>query len=209
MNNYLKIQSVFKRDADNNFKTFTKEYSIPEIEYLKDNVWVWTEKVDGTNMRVCFEDGRIKIGGRTDNAQIYTPLLERMNELFTKEKLEKYEGLTFFGEGYGRKIQKVGSAYKPDGVDFILFDIQAKEGIWLKSETVDEIAKELGINRVETVGRGTLAEAIEFTKEGYVSCVSSNLSAEGIVLRPTIELKDRMNKRIITKLKYKDFNKKK
>ncbi len=38
MKKYHKIQSVFKRDAKNNHKTFLLgEYSRPEFEYLKDN----------------------------------------------------------------------------------------------------------------------------------------------------------------------------
>ena len=48
MTQYHKIQSVFKRDPNTKFKTLLEgEYSIPEFEYLKDNEWVFTEKVDG------------------------------------------------------------------------------------------------------------------------------------------------------------------
>jgi hypothetical protein len=53
MKEYHKIQTVFKRDPSNNYKTLLEgEFAIPEFGYLQDNEWVFTEKVDGTNIRV-------------------------------------------------------------------------------------------------------------------------------------------------------------
>ena len=49
MREYHKINSVFKRDERGNF---IEEYADDVFEYLKDNVWVFTEKVDGTNIVV-------------------------------------------------------------------------------------------------------------------------------------------------------------
>ena len=70
MKEYHKIQTVFKRDPDNNFKTLLMgEYSLPEFEYLKDNKWVFTEKVDGTNIRVIWDGKDIFFKGKTDKAQ--------------------------------------------------------------------------------------------------------------------------------------------
>ena len=53
MKEYHKIQSVFKRDIANG-KIIEGKYSLPEFEYLKDNQWVFTEKVDGTNIRIIW-----------------------------------------------------------------------------------------------------------------------------------------------------------
>ena len=51
--------------------------------------------------------------GRTDRADIPKHLLNKLNELFNKEKLielfnlnEKKTKITIYGEGYGMKIQK-------------------------------------------------------------------------------------------------------
>ncbi len=105
-------------------------YSTPEIEYLKDNKWIFTEKVDGTNIRIEWvRNVSRKFGGRTDNAQIPAPLFEKLEELFPLEKLdsaiktEDADFLTLYGEGYGAKIQKGGGYYKSDGVGFVLFDV--------------------------------------------------------------------------------------
>ena len=54
MKEYHKIQTIFKRDPENKFKTLIYgEFSLPEFEYLKNNTWIFTEKVDGTNIRKC------------------------------------------------------------------------------------------------------------------------------------------------------------
>lgn len=83
MTEYHKIQSVYMRDPDNKFKTFIEgNWSIPEFEYLQDNQWVFTEKVDGTNIRVIFDGDNIYYGGRTDRAQIPTDLVNALNEMF-------------------------------------------------------------------------------------------------------------------------------
>lgn len=207
---YPKIQSIFKRD-ENTHKFIEGEYSLPEFEYLKDNVWTFTEKIDGTNIRIGWNGEDIEIGGRTDNAQIPTFLLSRINELFTKEKLAtifnenpaEEVSVVLFCEGYGAKIQKGGGNYIPDGVDLALFDI--KIGIWwLKREDVEGIAQSLGIKTVPFVGEGTIAGAILEVKNGYTSRYG-NFMAEGMVLRPKVELKSRSGHRIITKLKNRDF----
>lgn len=60
MNTYHKIQTVFKRDPSNNYKTLLLyEYSLPEFKYLSNNQWVFTEKVDGNNIRVMYKDKQI------------------------------------------------------------------------------------------------------------------------------------------------------
>ena len=57
MNVYHKIQTVFKRDPETKYKTLLMgEYSLIEFEYLRYNDWVWTEKINGTNIRVIYDD---------------------------------------------------------------------------------------------------------------------------------------------------------
>ena len=71
MKTYHKIDSLFKRDPDNHYKTFTNEYARPEFEFLNELPWQATEKVDGTNIRISQHE----MGGRTENSQIPTFLL--------------------------------------------------------------------------------------------------------------------------------------
>ena len=72
------------------------------------------------------------------------------------------------------------------------------------SLAVNEVAETLGIKSVPTVGFGTLIDMVQYVREGFDS-IWGPFEAEGLVARPTIELSARNGKRIITKLKCKDF----
>jgi ATP-dependent RNA circularization protein (DNA/RNA ligase family) len=210
MNQYHKIQTVFKRDPDNKFRTLLEgEYALPEFEYLSGNKWVFTEKVDGTNIRVMFDGEQISFGGKTNRAQIPPFLLERLHSLFdpTLGRFAKQfpDGATcLYGEGYGAKIQKGGGNYRQDQ-SFVLFDVKIGEW-WLRRFDVESIAQDLKLNTVPVIGEGTLPEMVELTREGFQS-TWGNFPAEGIVARPATELKTRLGNRIITKIKCKDFPK--
>ena len=67
MQPYHKINSVYKRDEKGKF---TKEFSIPEFEYLFHNIWIGTEKIDGTNIRIGWDGENVTIGGRMQKAQL-------------------------------------------------------------------------------------------------------------------------------------------
>jgi len=201
---YHKIQSVFKRDPENQHKTFLDgQYSRPEFEYLKDNEWVFTEKVDGTNIRIGWDGIDVKFGGRSDNAQLHTDLMLRLYKLFPKDRfLEFGNDITLYGEGYGAGIQKGGGNYQ-DKKDFVLFDVKIG-GYWLQREDAEEIANTFNIKIVPVIGKGTLEKMISITKTNLVS-EWGNFQAEGIVAKPSTELVSRNGQRIITKIKCKDF----
>jgi len=204
---YHKIQTVYLRNPNTKYKTLLEgQFTRPEFEYLKDNVWVFTEKIDGTNIRVKWQDKKLSFGGKTESAQIPTFLYDKLNEMFTEESLKSIfpdTDVCLYGEGYGAKIQKGGGNYIPNGVSFILFDVKIGEW-WLKREDVEDVAKELNIDTVPIIGEGSLYKMVEMVKDGFQSSIG-NCIAEGIVARPEIELKDRSGHRIITKLKHKDF----
>lgn len=201
MDTYPKIQTVYKRNPDTKFKTLLEgDFSTDAFEYLAHNAWEWTEKVDGTNIRISSEDGDLVIAGRTDNAQIPAFLFHAIQKAIDPAIIP--EGSTLYGEGYGAKIQKGGGNYRPDA-SFVLFDVFCG-GLWLKRDDVDDIADKLGIECVPVVGRGTLPEMVECARGGMVS-QWGDFSAEGIVARPVVDMKDRRGERIITKIKTRDF----
>lgn len=205
MKEYHKIQTLYLRDPATKHRTLLEgEWAKPEFGLLKDIQWCWTEKVDGTNIRIHWDGEKRIIGGRTDNAQIPTFLLSRLEELFPPEKLAKQFSApaTLYGEGYGAKIQKGGGNYKQDDVDFVLFDVFC--GMWLEQPSVSIVADDLGIDRVPVLRYGTLEEAVEFVRQGHKS-EWGDFMAEGLVMRPSVELLNRKGERLITKLKVKDF----
>lgn len=209
---YHKIQSVWKRDCKTG--AFLDEFTCPEFEYLAPALWTCSEKIDGTNMRVIFDPpgtlhvkAGVKFGGRTERAQIPTGLLERMQQLFPFEKLaSKFTGSTIlYGEGIGPKIQD--SRLSPGGYDFVLFDVRVGDW-WLRRDAVFDVAQVLGIQYAPELGSRTLYEAVEMVREGFTSRLPSaapDTPAEGLILRPLVDLCTRRGGRIITKLKTKDF----
>jgi hypothetical protein len=205
---YPKINTIFKRN-DQTKKIILGTYSQPEFEYLAQNQWAWTEKIDGTNCRIHWNQKEkiILFAGRTQNAQLPKNLSKRLQEIFTVEKLITLfpdVPVTFFGEGFGNKIQEpMGSYYNSKDVDFILFDITVGRW-WLERNSVDKIAQDLNILAVPVVGEGNLNSAMQYAQENN-SSIFGKFSMEGIVLRPKIELFARNGSRIITKLKHRDF----
>jgi len=133
MNTYHKIQTIFKRDPETKLKTLLLgQYSLPEFEYLKDNNWVFTEKVDGTNIRVIFDGETLAYKGKTDQAQMPPQLLERLKESFDPQ-IDTFKslfptGACLYGEGYGAKIQKGGENYSS-----VCVFVCSHCFIWLKS----------------------------------------------------------------------------
>lgn len=209
MSEYHKIQSIFKRDMQSPRKTLIEgDWTLPEFEYLANNVWTFTEKVDGTNIRVIFKDGGVTFGGRTENAQIPAQLVTRLNERFLPMAARLAEvfrdgSAVLYGEGYGVKIQKGGGNYRQDQ-DFVLFDVNVS-GWWLQRTDVDDVAQKLGIDIVPVIGEGTLHDAVARAKAGIRS-MWGNFQAEGIVARPKTELKTRSGQRLIAKIKCCDFS---
>jgi len=211
MKEYHKIQTVFHRDPESRFKTLLEDrFSLPEFEFLKENPWIFTEKVDGTNIRIIFDgagNDAIRFGGKTDNAQIPVPLMNRLNELILPKRdlFKEVFGdgkVCLYGEGYGARIQKAGKKYGSIQ-DFVLFDVKIGDW-WLERSNVQDIAEKLGLDVVPIIGRGTIPEMVEFVRKGFNS-QWGDFTAEGVVARPEVELKTRNGQRIITKLKHTDF----
>jgi hypothetical protein len=209
MKEYHKIETLFERDEKTK-KLIIGKYRSPEIEFLKDNVWQFTEKVDGTNIRIYWDGYNVTFGGRTDRAEIPKHLTERLTELFggdvNEQMFEQKFGtneVVLFGEGYGGKIQN-GGLYRDD-VEFILFDVMIN-GNYQPRESVEDIAKYFDIDIVPIVIEGTLQDGLDYVLANRESAIAKNgAKMEGLVGRPRIELQGRSGKRIIVKIKYKDF----
>ena len=210
MREYHKIETLFERDEKTK-KLIMGKYRSQEVEFLKDNIWQFTEKVDGTNIRIFWDGHSVSFGGRTDNAQIPSHLLNKLNELFGGEvnaqMFEQKFGDTqveLFGEGYGVKIQN-GGLYRND-VDFILFDVIINDN-YQPRESVEDIARYFNIDIVPIILEGTLQQGLDYILTNRKSVVAKKVAEiEGFVARPKFELQTRNGHRIIVKIKYKDFN---
>lgn len=206
---YHKIPGLYKREETKPFKLIEGVYREPELELLKDIRWQFTEKVDGTNIRVIWDGHNVVFGGRTENAQIPSHLVTKLNELFMGTKIEQVFEQVFgedkailFGEGFGAKIQKGGGNYSLTQ-EFILFDV--KVGDWyLRREDVEDVASKFSLTVVPIVLTGTLQEGVDLVKAGLTS-TWGDFTAEGLVAKPVVDLFTRKGERILTKIKDEDF----
>ncbi len=218
MDKYHKIQTVYFRDPENKNRTLLEgQWSKPEFGILSYIRWVGTEKIDGTNIRIIWDGVQVKFKGKTDDAQLPTRLLSKLQDNFTNELMgrhfpnhhrdenqEPFE-VCLYGEGYGVKIGPGGN-YIQDDVDFILFDIKIGRW-WFTRVAIEAIAEDMGIKIVPIIFNGSLLDAVELVRAGFMSYIAENKSyiAEGLILKPTLELFDRKGDRIITKIKHRDF----
>ena len=208
MKEYEKIETIFARDEKTK-KLNENIYRNETIEFLKDIEWEFTEKIDGTNIRIIWDGHKVSYYGRTDKAQIPSQLMNRLIELFggdiNEEMFEQKFGdmpVMLIGEGYGAKIQKGGGDYRADN-DFILFDV-CINGNYQPRESIKEIANYFNIDVVPTIMVGRLQDGVDYVKSKPKSKIG-NADSEGLVARPLKELKDRTGNRIIVKIKVKDF----
>ena len=216
---YTKINTLYKRDEKGNI--VIGDFSRPEFEYLINCKWRAFYKIDGTNMSYYWDGHEMQIHGKTEKANIPSKLKTAMEELISVEKMRevfpiKYDEngnevpfmVRIYGEGYGVGIQKCGGSYSRKENKFIVFDIMIN-GFWLEWDNVCDICSKLGIETVTCFGEMTLAEAEDMVVKGFKSPIAENpeLDAEGLVLRPVVQLYNKQHERIMVKIKTGDYRK--
>lgn len=228
---YPKLMSLYERegvsyDATLGRQVFSKskehkliigQYARPEFECIKH--WTVDEKVDGTNIRISLtrqeingtQVDRLNFDGRTSNSQIPSTLYHYLSQTFTLEKLNPYfasaNQVILFGEGYGSKIQAVGSRYSQE-VSFALFDVYI-DGWWCQKDKVKIIADGLGIKTAPDVTQsvGTkIQDIVDWVASKPKSLLAeSELELEGVVARSNPLMLFRDGTPVMFKLRCKDF----
>lgn len=210
---YPKIETIYERDMEGTRELIPGKWRDAALEQCRDCDWIWTEKVDGTNIRVIWDGYKVEFRGRTDAAEIPKHLLEKLEILFSGETnaqiFEQMFGekeVILFGEGYGPKIQAGGGLYS-DEPQFILFDVLVGT-CFLDFESIQGIAKAFGVDRVPVVGHGKISDAVTFVKYGFHSQIGEGKhDPEGIVCRLPVDLYDKVGRRLMVKIKGRDFKK--
>lgn len=210
---FYKINAPYKRDQKTH-AMMEGDWSLPEFDYLQNNEWLWTEKIDGTNIRVIWDGREVTFGGRTDNAQTPKALANALHDIFVRPSDDPYQRfreafpdatpdalVVLYGEGYGPKING-GGKYR-DTPGFILFEVKVARW-WLLRADVYDVAKKLAIDAVPECGVGSIHEAIQVVSNGLGSFLG-NFDAEGMVGVTRVPLFSRDGKRITIKVKGVDF----
>lgn len=207
---YLKIEGPFRRDPITN--KLTDVWRNETVHALRGIDWVFTEKVDGTNVRINWDGYKITFNGRTDKAQLPGPLNEYLTTYAAKsevlfEQAFGEKAATIYGEGFGPGIQKGGGNYGPEQV-FAAFDIHTG-GRWLSRPELETTAPQLNLQVVPVLDIGPLERGFNLVESGlsslYAHGVGGQFEAEGVVAVPEIGGYDRYGKRIIVKIKAEDF----
>ena len=184
------------------------EYLSEDYLLLQNMMWNIKRKLDGCNIRIQWDGDRVIWNGKTNlfqdpngNVQKFMDGLEYFEEM-CEENLGRDKVWTFYGEAMGPKIQ--GNELKLDNVDTFIFDIKVGD-VFLGEDSIKDICSKLGLNTVYdtyspyNISSGKLCDLINM-------CINGELEGiEGIVATPVGDFRNRMGKRIITKIKNADF----
>lgn len=211
MKEYHKIETLFKFNAETkkfNYGDFYNE----NVKLLKDNTWLFTEKIDGTNFRIHWNGHELSYAGRTDRATfseeqiefITANLVNKTIETIFEQKFQE-KVVTVYGELYGAGIQNGGLYVDGKGLGFKVFDIEI-EDIFLEYDAMAKLAHELGYGFVPIAVIGTINSAIQFVNI-HDESIFSEAVLEGVVGKPIGDFHDRLGKRIVVKIKKRDLEK--
>lgn len=216
---YPKTETLYDREPHGNRKVMLGHVRKPEFAAVCQ--WVLSEKIDGTNVRVCWDpdNDHLDFRGRTDRATLPAPLQMHLQLTFSKDAMRESfpdSAVVLFGEGYGEKIQS-GDYYR-NGVSFRMFDalvLKETRGWWLKYEDVEDVSRKLGTKPVPfwrmTLGLEdfprTLGEMKAIAGASRVALLEKEIlvDPEGIVAKSEPLMFDRAGERVMWKLKLRDF----
>ena len=86
---YNKIETLYERDMEGSKQLVEGKFRNPTVEFLKDNIWQFTEKIDGTNIRIHWDGHKVNYGGRTEAASIPAHLMNKLVEMFGTDEAEQ------------------------------------------------------------------------------------------------------------------------
>lgn len=207
-NEYHKLWAPFKRIVTSKSQSYLDktQWARPEFELLADQDWTWTEKVNGTNIRIMWDGHRVRIGGRTGEAQMPMILVDFLRDRFPEELLEsQFHGTpaVLYGEGCGARVT-AGSGVYGSRPEFILFDALVADW-WLLPDGLENLAAQMGIPVVPRVLVGSIFKAIDLVTDQLFSSHWGDFKPEGLVGKPPLGLCSRDGDRLMVKIKPKDF----
>lgn len=176
MNPYPSILNIFKRETsrDGRGKIKYGQWTEKEFGFLANCPWIFTEKIDGTNVRIIYDGTlpddtpmplgdtialrwdidiptKLFVAGRR-HSSLPGPLFNRLSTILLPtlhdDKWRIMFGgkrLCIYGEGFGAGMGRGGGNYNPKGVDFIAFDI------WMAAPNAPNGGYWMGRNHTEEI----------------------------------------------------------
>lgn len=223
---YPKTSNLFLRDPDDIKKLVVGTLDEETEPFAQVGKWHLTEKIDGTNIRLCLNYGEgsaVKVLGRSDNANLPGKgdrFVESALPSITATDMEMAlreidpegyaSGMIVYGEGFGPGIQKGGGAYS-DHMEFAAFDVltlaQDREPLWRSWRDVVTVCDVLGLNTVPVLSDAADIEQItSFVQQAPRSLLNDHEALmEGVVARTDPYLYTSRGRRVKFKLKVADI----
>ena len=216
---YPEMKTLFKLiPSSENGKKWdaTSGEILPEtaaLHFIPLDELVFTEKIDGTNMGIRIDDGKVNtiqkrnsICNRENKGEaFYFELGDKITEIIYNKNIEELSNVIIYGELCGVKIQKGGNYFADRR--FLIFDIyDLNKNIFFTWDAVKHFSSELGVEHVpeiiytkDNLGVENVKEFVKNLKSFY----NPKYNAEGIVIRYR---KDVCNtRRWVAKIRNKDF----
>lgn len=188
---YMHIDNLYKRPEL--LTTFKELYAL--------------EKVHGTSAHVSWNEGRLGFfaGGASHEHFVGIFDHDKLTSLFQSLGHDK---VLVFGEAYGGKLQGMRETYGPN-LKFVAFDVQVGD-VWLDVPNAADVVAKLGLEfvfyeRIEA-NLSTVDSARDRDSEQAIrNGMGSGHKAEGVVLRPLIEMIRSNGVRVMAKHKRDEF----
>lgn len=183
-----------------------------EIAYLRGNIWTIKRKLDGENIRIYWNGEQALWNGKTNRFNCSADFQNYMNETFIEEIFEEKFGrdkeVYIFGEKMGPRTQ--GNELGLDKDELVIFDVEI-DGTFLGEKGIRDVASYFGARSVyDFMDLGETANIYLIHTSLYIIinhvAIGDFDKWEGVVCTPACNIKDHNGKRIIVKIKNKDYN---
>lgn len=165
------------------------------------------EKIHGTSANISLANDTLNLFSGGESYESFAQLFDKQT---LKEKLSelKIDKIHIYGEAYGGKQQGMRATYG-DTLKFVVFDIKIGD-VWLDVPNAEMIAKGLGLEFVHYERVSTELEELDRQRDrDSVQAIRNGIGdgkkMEGVVLRPIVEMQNKMGERIIAKHKRDKF----
>lgn len=171
------------------------------------------EKIEGTSAHISWNLGKLGFSSGGASPEAFPKLFDhsaltaKLTELFGTETQ-----VFIYGEAYGGKIQKMAETYG-NALKFVAFDVKIKDK-WLAVPQAHEFVSQLGLEFVAYEKIPATIEAVDAerdkpSRQAERNGILTKPIAEGVVLRPLIEITINNDERIISKHKRPEFSERK
>ncbi len=163
--------------------------------------------VHNSSAHISFKDNELHFYSGGEKHEKFVALFDQEA---IKQKLTElgFNNITFYGEAYGGKQQGMSATYGPN-LKFVVFEVKVGNK-WLDVPKAHHFANEIGLEFVAYEKVSTDLEVLNAqrdlpSRQAKRNGITEDKKAEGVVLKPLIELTKNNGGRIICKHKRDDF----